>query len=235
MSWVETYYYSISQFSYPENKESLFSVLDEYERSRFERFAFDHLKWTFATARWILKTKIAEKSACHAANVILHYSENGKPFVNKKHNIEFSVSHTNKGIAIALSNKAVGVDLELHQRRGEPWKNAESFLNSNVEKKLATFSSDEQKIRSFSRYWTAMESLVKLRGSTLFREKETFDQGLKLMDQDGEYSCTDHYWYTQEIDSEAQLTLCLKNKADKLEYKVFDGKKFVSSNLFSGQ
>lgn len=233
MHWVEAYYYSSGEFGFPENISNLLLILDEHEKTRLARFAFEHLKWTFVTARWIAKTAVAEKVKCQPSEIVLHYNENGKPLLDTLFGIDISISHTDKGIAVALSNASVGIDLECHKRRGDPWRQAELYLNPYVANVLDGLESDKQKEQGFSRYWTAMESFVKRKGSSIFQEKAQFGKTIDPMIKDGCYKSESAHWYTQSVGADAQLTLCTSALDHTLRSYVFDGKDFQNSPIFA--
>jgi 4'-phosphopantetheinyl transferase len=228
--WLDVIYYSSEKHGYPENREYLLSLLDKNELERYDRFVFEHLKLTFATARWILKTKLAAKLDLDPASIHLNYTDNGKPYIDPIFELEFSISHTSSGIAVAISNSEVGLDLEQHQRRGDPWKNAESFLNASIAKKMDSLRSDEEKIKTFSRYWTAMEAFVKYKGSTLFQEKDKFGNSLSLF-EDGIYHHDELCWQTKDIDETEQISICTQAEPDVTSYWCFDGITFVQSTF----
>lgn len=232
LHWLDIYYYSTDKYAYPLNTSYFLSLLDDYEKTRFERYAFDHLKWTFATTRWIVKTHLAEKLNCPPKSISFSYTDNGKPYLEENSDIYFSLSHTISGIAVALSNRDVGVDLEMHQRRGDPWKEAGNFLNLDIERKINTALTEKEKMHCFTRYWTALEALVKLKGSTLFQEKECFGKALDCMSKDGSYSEDGFYWQTHDIDSVSQLTVCTQKKPERIRCNIFNGENFSESSLF---
>ncbi|MBQ7408395.1 MAG: 4'-phosphopantetheinyl transferase superfamily protein, partial [Clostridia bacterium] len=72
---------------------------------------------------------------------------------------EFSLSHTDGAVAVAISRKAVGVDIEGLKKL----KSQTVFdrILSEDEKKLLANSSNEQKERLFYEFWTKKESAFK--------------------------------------------------------------------------
>ena len=95
------------------------------------------------------------------------YSEYGKPFFNSSsiHSFVpyFSISHCKKGIAVALSDKPIGIDIE-------------GFRFVDEEMIRRTMNADEQQhihsIRDFTRFWTQKEAVLKAIGTGI----ESFEQ-----------------------------------------------------------
>lgn len=233
MAWLDLYYYSISENKFPSDKDALLKLLDEYEVERFNRYKFDQSRWTFATARWITKTQLAKKLNSDAEKITFSYLENGKPVVNVYKGIEFSISHTDTAILVGISDKPVGVDIELHERRGQPWKNAADYLNQRVAKVIDALEGEEEKKLCFSRYWTSMESRVKLRGDTLFEVKSKFADALPALEQDGSYFDTECRYYTSGFKDKEQITICTEEKIAELDVKTFAGRAFVSDEYLA--
>ncbi len=212
MPWLELYLYSISNNGYPANKEKLTNILDRAEQERFKRYKFDHSRWTFATARWIAKTQIARHLAALPATVSFKYNKNGKPFLPDNPNLHFSVSHTDTAIVIALSNSSIGVDVEMNNRRSEPWRNAKAFLNHDVAKIIGKVESEEEQKRLFGRYWTAMEARVKIHGDSLFNVKNDFGRGLPTLSQDGFVTDGNYAYYSATLATGEQMSICVEHK-----------------------
>ena len=84
-------------------------------------------------------------------------TENGKPYI-ERNPIYFSLSHSgNRGI-IALSDKPVGIDLELYN---------ESLRHSVLDRFSDREKSEIADGRDFLKHWTAREAYVKLYGFTI--------------------------------------------------------------------
>ncbi len=80
-------------------------------------------------------------------------NENGKPYLNNINDIYFNISHSDKYLVIAISNKKIGVDIEKIKKY-----NAKINDILNIKPK-----NDEE----FFKYWTKKEALIKLKGLAL--------------------------------------------------------------------
>lgn len=87
-------------------------------------------------------------------------TENGKPYI-EGNPLFFSIAHSGERAVIALSDKPVGVDMEIFKKRTR-----ESLIKRYSERERAEICTEED----FLRHWTAREAYIKLYGLTLARE-----------------------------------------------------------------
>ena len=95
------------------------------------------------------------------------YNEHGKPYL--KNGPYFNISHCKAGIAVAVDDQPIGIDIE-------SIRHAESDL---IER---TMNAEEQKTirsdRDFTRLWTRKEAVVKAEGTGI----ESFEQIQKTLE-----------------------------------------------------
>lgn len=230
MFWLELFSYSITRHSFPENKHTLLACLDGDERLRYERFKFDHARWTFATARWLLKNEIAKRLNATAHSVTFQYNRSGKPSLVQGANLFFSLSHTERSIVFALANTEVGVDVEQLERKGEPWLQASAFLNDRLADVIDGCEEVAERKRCFARYWTAMEAQVKMLGTSIFAEKNRFGRNLSPMTKDGHFDGLQHQFYTAALSDEEHLALCVAERLSSVKASEFEGSGFDVCN-----
>lgn len=84
-------------------------------------------------------------------------TENGKPYI-EGNPLFFSISHSGAHGIIAISDKPVGVDLEIFKG-----KDRLSFISRFCEEEQLEITSE----KDFLFHWTVREAFVKMRGSTL--------------------------------------------------------------------
>lgn len=84
-------------------------------------------------------------------------TENGKPYIEGNH-VHFSLSHSGRRGIIAVSDKPVGIDLEIYK---------DSPHNSVIERFSEREQAEIADERDFLRHWTAREAYVKLYGLTI--------------------------------------------------------------------
>ena len=93
------------------------------------------------------------------------YNEHGKPYI--KGGPYFSISHCKEGIAVAVNDQPIGIDIEAI-------RHAEQDLierTMNADERLA-ISDERDRDRVFTRLWTQKEAVVKMLGTGI----ESFEQ-----------------------------------------------------------
>lgn len=92
------------------------------------------------------------------------YNEHEKPFIQNAsgeciEGVDFSISHCKNAIAVALSDRPVGVDVESFRRAEEPL--LKRTLNPNEQAEIRAASDPAE---AFTCLWTKKEAVLKLRG-----------------------------------------------------------------------
>ena len=95
------------------------------------------------------------------------YNEHDKPFMqnvlgNRIEGVDFSISHCKNAIAVALSDRPVGVDVESFRHAEEPLLKRTMNPDEQLEVRTAANSAE-----AFTRLWTRKEAVLKLRGTGL--------------------------------------------------------------------
>ncbi|MBR2153906.1 MAG: 4'-phosphopantetheinyl transferase superfamily protein [Bacteroidaceae bacterium] len=85
--------------------------------------------------------------------------EHGKPALLEYPHIHFNISHCRAGIAVALSDAPVGIDIECIVRMNESL--ARHVLNEREYEQVMTAPDSEQE---FTKFWTQKEAVAKLTG-----------------------------------------------------------------------
>jgi 4'-phosphopantetheinyl transferase len=93
-------------------------------------------------------------------NVEFDFTDNGQPFLRDYPNIRFSLSHCKKGVACAISDEAIGVDIERINREND----ALIRYTCNDEEVNAILASPNS-ATAFISLWTRKESYLKLKGT----------------------------------------------------------------------
>ncbi len=119
----------------------------------------------------LYKDKIARHSSLFAwiclnqhldlANV--KFNKNGKPFITDK-KIYFSLSHSLNKVAIAISDKPVGVDIEVLLPHTICSLLSQRLLNP---KQLNLYFEARDREIWFTKYWTQHEAYIKLKGDAI--------------------------------------------------------------------
>ena len=93
------------------------------------------------------------------------YNEHGKPYF--ENGPYFSISHCKEGIAVAVSEEPIGIDIEGIRKVDEDL--IERVMNTQEQAKITAAKEPE---REFTRLWTQKEAIVKAQGSGI----QSFEQ-----------------------------------------------------------
>ena len=92
--------------------------------------------------------------------VVWQYNEHGKPYIVD--GPYFSLSHCKEAIAVTISDKPIGIDVESIRPAKEELI---ARVMSEGERRELSELSGEQKDRMFTRLWTRKEAIVKAQGT----------------------------------------------------------------------
>ena len=119
-------------------------------------------------------------SALHIGEMEFLYNEHGKPYLAG--GPYFSISHCKEGIAVALDDEPIGIDIE-------------SIRHADEELIRRTMNADEQRLianananadRAFTRLWTQKEAVVKMLGTGI----ESFEQLQNILSESRDHEIT---------------------------------------------
>ncbi len=106
----------------------------------------------------LLRDSVAgEKSRVES---IWQYNEHGKPYIEG--GPYFSISHCKEGIAVAIDDKPIGIDIEAIRHAEEDL--IERTMNAEEKSRVESKKSKEERDREFTRLWTQKEAIVKAQG-----------------------------------------------------------------------
>lgn len=108
-------------------------------------------------------------NAMHIGEMEFLYNEHGKPYIEG--GPFFSISHCKEGIAVAIDDQPVGIDIE-------------AIRNVDQDLILRTMNEEEQRQihsnRDFTRLWTQKEAILKMEGTGITSFEQL--QGLSIPD-----------------------------------------------------
>jgi 4'-phosphopantetheinyl transferase len=147
--------------------EGLYEVLHMDEREKAKRFFREADQQSSIAARGALRILLAGYMERVPAEVGLHYSDNGKPYVSGS-DVAFNLSHSGDWVVLAFGrNRRIGVDVEKIRRDLDIGSIAARCFNPE---ETALLDSVADKYTLFFQLWARKEAYVKACGSTLFRE-----------------------------------------------------------------
>lgn len=133
------------------------------------RFASDRNRslWAELFARWCA----AKTTGLSPAEIEIAHDEKGKPFC-KSLPLSVSLSHSGAYIAVAVGQRAVGVDVE--RKRKFSLAISRRWFHPK-EHEFLTSLPEEERARAFFRLWTLKEAALKYTGEGLAGGPETVD------------------------------------------------------------
>lgn len=195
-------------------------VLSVEELAQAEKFATAELKKRFVSRRWVLRTILSDYCRIEPQALQLQREENGKPFVIGRP-VQFSFSHSRGNAAIAIAESGlIGIDIEGLPSIETCTEVADRLLTANEAKGMPVSRNFDYR-KSFLRYWTIKESIIKATGEGLSRdlhdiELNTVNQQPVLSKLPASYGQTGE-WVLRNAyldDRQSMLALAYRNKAN---------------------
>lgn len=126
----------------------------------------------------ILRLVISSYINIQPSLITFQYDSFGKPQINFT-DFHFNISHSEAMLVIAISNNAIGVDIE-KIKDIQNWNEiSASFLTQNELSQITQYKIEEQKLLFYS-YWTQKEALLKAVGVGLNHHPLNIEIGNKL-------------------------------------------------------
>lgn len=142
----------------PEEINRLLPLVSDNRRE--EALRYKHLFGQFACLKSyvMLREILEDKGLSHPFR--FGYNEHGKPFLIDHPEIHFNISHCKNGIAVAVSDETVGIDIESYRNVSDTLVR---YTMNEEERRIISESSDPT--RAFTEFWTKKEAVFKLRGT----------------------------------------------------------------------
>ena len=130
------------------------------DERREEALKYKHLFGQFACLKSyvMLRELLEQKGLSHP--FLFVKNEHGKPFLKDHPEIHFNISHCKNGIAVAVSDQPIGIDIESYRNVSD---SLIRYTMNDEERHIIETSDDP--IRTFTEYWTKKEAVFKLRGT----------------------------------------------------------------------
>ncbi len=164
--------YYIKKFdSFSEQKrEEFLSHLDKEKKREFLSASNENRKLSILISQGFAKDKISEEYNIPKEDIIFSVSDRGKPYCKSHPYIYFSLSHSSNLVALAISDKEVGIDIE----KLRPAK--DSLINRVCTKnEIDTILHSENPHIKFTEIWTKKEAYLKALGTGIDRELTSID------------------------------------------------------------
>jgi 4'-phosphopantetheinyl transferase len=166
------------------NPADALDTLDDLERARAARFAFERDRRRWIAARRALRHLLGLRTHTPAAQLRFGEGAFGKPHLLGHPDCAFSLSHSDRFALIAIGGDAVpggggevGVDLELHKPLPDLAELARHCFTREERHAIEKMPADRRE-RSFLSVWTRKEACLKALGYGLQIEPASFAAGV---------------------------------------------------------
>lgn len=163
----------------PAQWAALADLLNDEERARAARFAFEEDREAYVAAHGLLRVELSRRVALAPQDWRFGVGAHGKPYLlDPPRDLRFNMSHTRGMVAVALAEGVdVGVDVEPSDRRAESMKLAKRFFAPEEVALLAGVEGEARRDMFFA-IWTLKEAVVKATGQGLSRALDSFSIAL---------------------------------------------------------
>jgi len=164
-------------FGAPAEDEPTVSLdtLQPDERTRSTSFSQTSDQWNYVAARRGLRILVGAALGCAPGDVALARGAHGKPSLDARFHgsacaarVEFSVSHTRDLVAVALSGRTVGIDVEAREAEHLNYMAiARRAFAPEAFAELCAIGDVGERLKRFFEIWTMGEAFVKATGQGL--------------------------------------------------------------------
>lgn len=167
------------QFSLEEELSGAWNILNADERSRTNRFYFNHHKRRFSTARATIRIILGRYLNSAPERIEFTYSEHGKPEVQNSQKLQFNLSHSGD-LAILAVGKGYPMGVDLEQFSARPFDGIANNLFSPSE--LEEFRKIPKALKPavFFHVWAQKEAFIKASGLGLAYPTQEFTVPTKI-------------------------------------------------------
>lgn len=147
------------------------------DERREEALRYKHLFGQFAclNSYVMLREMLESKGYTHPFR--FGHNEHGKPYLIDYPEIHFNLSHCKNGIAVAVSDQPIGIDIEGYRQVSD---SLIRYTMNEEEQRIIRESDDP--VRTFTEYWTKKEAVFKLRGTGITHDLHGLLQGDEIVE-----------------------------------------------------
>ena len=214
------YVYDVSVFSDPEEFNKAYAKMDPQRKEKIDRFRNDSDKYLSLGAGMLLKTVLSDAGLGDCG---IEIAGSGKPMLVGRGNAFFNLSHSGKYAVLALSDKAVGIDVE----KNKSFKKSlieyvydaqeQAFVTKlleGAEAPGATCTRDKDAL--YTGLWTAKESVMKYFGIGLGMDPRKIhiemNEEMKLLRATHvEADCSNLFIHRYEL-GDYQISVCTEHE-----------------------
>ncbi|NNM59479.1 MAG: 4'-phosphopantetheinyl transferase superfamily protein [Legionellales bacterium] len=168
--------------------------LSPTEKERASKFKFPIHRERFTFFHACLRNILARFLHCSPDALFFFQGEYGKPYLDKKYQLQFNLSHSENEAIVAITKDAeIGVDIEKVKLERSDDGIAKRFF-SPIEYVYLSQLDEEKRKEAFFQFWAHKEAFIKATGKGLSQDLKSFSIGLhpsRLITADNE--CCDEW------------------------------------------
>lgn len=162
--WVKIWIISLSRYT-PALEQQILAVLSESEQRRLKKISHPRRYKEYLVSRALMRHAIAQTFQLTPANTNYIEQDNAPPKITGlPDDTCISLSHSKTSVLLALSNAAIGIDIETKKYRQSYDELAKGFMTANESSAMQGLSSDQKKTY-FYQLWSAKEAVYKLQNN----------------------------------------------------------------------
>jgi 4'-phosphopantetheinyl transferase len=161
-------------------------LLSPSEQLHASRYRLDQAQVHFSVGRACLRTLLGNATRLDPLSIAITTGVHGKPEAPdlNGHRVNFNVAHSKDTILIALSREGpVGVDVEYFDRPTDIMDVAKHNFTETETSSLEAIADPQTRHRTFYRYWTRKEAVLKADGRGLIASLASFDVSFESLHQ----------------------------------------------------
>lgn len=207
--------------------EHMFSLVSKERQLRIKKFHFDKDKKRSMLAELLFRYILEKELNIVEDNLLFIKNEYGKPSVSNYENIFFNFSHSGEWVLCAVSDRKIGVDVEIIQEKN--LNIAERFF-TNEEYTWLHKKDEKEQYDCFYKIWTLKESYIKAEGKGLSIPLDSFsflfenEIELKVNNQ----IVNNYQFLSDKLDEKHTVALCyealpkdqIEIKKDTIDYDI---------------
>ena len=140
-----------------------FPYISKYRRNKISHYKNEQDCKRSLVAELLMQKAITEKTGL--INAVIYRNPYGKPYVMDKNGFHFNVSHSGDYVAIAVSEREIGIDIE--KKETVDYRVAERFFCEKEVQAIWDCQGEQERNDTFYRIWTLKECYVKAIGKGL--------------------------------------------------------------------
>ena len=159
------------------------------EQVKRKRFIQQTDKDRFSLGRYLMRTILPKYKSDLNPLFELEFTLNNKPFIQNSA-IHFNLAHSGNWVVLSLSNKTVGVDIELIKPITDIEEVVKTCFNDS---EIETILNSSDSLNSFYKLWTRKEAILKATGQGIATNL------LDINVLDGEHLTDLEHWNANQI------------------------------------